>query len=111
MTVASARCRSALSVTIRPKSGQFRVQRRMHRMHDRREHMKDYQVRPDEIAASAWNRGYLTPLELLRLAAWKTGKGLGHLTVNSEHEIESRTKAAIDIIRPWKGRRVVGLTD
>jgi hypothetical protein len=76
-----------------------------------REHMKDYQVRPDEIAESAWNRGYLKPLELLRLAAWKTGQGLGHLTVNSEDEIETRTKAAIDSIRPWKGRRVVGLTD
>ena len=73
--------------------------------------MKDYQSYPDGIAESAWNRGYLKPLELLRLAAWKTGQGLGHLTVNSEHEIESRTKAAIDSIRPWKGRRVVGLTD
>lgn len=74
--------------------------------------MKDYQDDPPAgIAASAWNRGYLKPLELLRIAAWKTGQGLGHLTVNSEDEIESRTKAAIDSIRPWKGRRVVGLTD
>jgi hypothetical protein len=73
--------------------------------------MKDYQVRPDEIAASAWSRGYLKPLELLRIAAWKTGQGLGHLTMNTEDEIEGRTKAAIDSIRPWKGRRVVGVTD
>lgn len=73
--------------------------------------MKDYQFRPCEIADSAWNRGYLKPLELLRLAAWKTGQGLGHLTVNSEDAIETRTKAAIDSIRPWKGRRVVELTD
>lgn len=73
--------------------------------------MKDYQARPGEIAALAWNRGYLKPLELLRIAAWKTGQGLGSLTVNSEDDIESRTRAAIDSIRPWKGRRVVGLTD
>lgn len=73
--------------------------------------MKDYQVRPIEIAGSAWRRGYLKPLELLRIAAWKTGQGLGSLTVNSEDDIESRTKAAIASIRPWKGRRVVGLID
>ncbi len=74
--------------------------------------MKDFQDDPPaEIAASAWRRGYLKPLELLRITAWKSVKGLGHLTVNSEDEIESRTRAAIDSIRPWKGRRVVGLTD
>jgi hypothetical protein len=72
--------------------------------------MKDYQIRPSEIADWAWKRGYLKPLELLRIAAWKTGQGLGSLTVNSEDEIESRTKAAIDSIRPWKGRQVIGLT-
>jgi hypothetical protein len=73
--------------------------------------MKKYQVRPSEIATSAWNRGYLKPLELLRIAAWKTGQGLGYLTVNTEHDIESRTRAAIGSIQHWKGRRVVGLTD
>ena len=74
--------------------------------------MKDYQDDPPaEIAASAWKRGYLKPLELFRIVAWKTAQSLGYLTVNSENEIESRTKAAIDSIRPWKGRRVVGLTD
>jgi hypothetical protein len=76
-----------------------------------REHMKKYQVRPSEIATSAWDRGYLKPLELLRIAAWKTGQGLGSLTVNTEHDIESRTGESMDSIRNWKGRRVVGLTD
>lgn len=76
--------------------------------------MKDYQDRPSEIAAAAWSRGYLKPLELLRIAAWKTGQGLGSLTVNTERDIESRTGAAMDRIRHWRrrrGRRVVGLTD
>jgi hypothetical protein len=71
--------------------------------------MKDYQARPGYIADLAWSRGYLKPLELLRVAAWKTGQGLGSLTVNTEEDIENRTRAAIDYIRPWKGRRVVGL--
>ena len=75
------------------------------------EQMKDYQVRPSSIAASAWNRGYLKPLELLRIAAWKTGQGLGSLTVNTEHDIMSRTGAAMHSIQHWKGRQVVGLTD
>jgi hypothetical protein len=73
--------------------------------------MKNYQVRPSYIADLAWHRGYLKPLELLRIAAWKTGQGLGSLTLNTEESIESRTGAAIDCIRPWKGRRVVGLND
>jgi hypothetical protein len=73
--------------------------------------MKKYQDRPSEIANSAWDRGYLKPLELLRIAGWKTGQGLGSLTVNTEHDIESRTRAAMDNIRHWKGQRVVGLTD
>jgi hypothetical protein len=73
--------------------------------------MKEYQVRPSGVADQAWRRGYLKPLELLRIAAWKTGQGLGSLTVNTEESIESRTKAAIDCIRPWKGRQVVRLND
>jgi hypothetical protein len=73
--------------------------------------MKTYQVRPSSIAASAWNRGYLKPLELLRIAAWKTGQGLGYLTLNTERDITSRTGAAMAGIQHWKGRWVVGLTD
>lgn len=73
--------------------------------------MKEYQFRPNDIAAPAWNRGYLKPLEFLRTAAWKTGQGLGSLTVNSEHDIESRTAAAMAGIQHWRGRRVVELTD
>jgi hypothetical protein len=69
---------------------------------------KNYQRRPGEVAVSAWKRGYLTPLELLRVAAWKTGQGLGSLTTNTEQEIRDRTGAALDTIRPWRGKPVSG---
>ena len=48
--------------------------------------------------------------ELFRLAAWKTGQGLGSLTVNTEEEIQDRTRAALDAIRPWRDQSVSGLT-
>lgn len=67
---------------------------------------KKYQKRPDDVAARAWSRGYLTPLDLFKAAAWKTGQGLGYLTLNTEDEITSRTRAAIDCIRPWHGRTI-----
>jgi hypothetical protein len=71
---------------------------------------KKYQRRPGELASSAWSRGHLTPLELLRVAAWKTGQGLGSLTTNTEEEIQDRTRAAIDTIRPWQDQPVSALT-
>jgi hypothetical protein len=40
-----------------------------------------YQDRPDYVAEQAWSRGYLKPLEFFRVAAWKTGQGLGSLTL------------------------------
>ena len=36
---------------------------------------------------------------------------MASLTVNSEADIERRTRIAIQHIRPWKGRNVVGLED
>lgn len=73
--------------------------------------MKEYQRPPTFIAGSAWSRGYLKPLELLRIAAWKTGQGLGSLTINTKDDIEGRTRAAIDCIRPWRGKRIVAHDD
>jgi hypothetical protein len=29
-----------------------------------------------EVAVAAWKQGYLTPLQLFRIAAWKTGQAL-----------------------------------
>lgn len=75
------------------------------------EMVKKHQKRPSGLATAAWSRGHLTPLELFRVAAWKTGQGLGSLTVNPEEEIEARTQAAIECIRPWRDQPVSVLTD
>ena len=72
---------------------------------------KKYQKRPDDAAARAWSRGFLTPLDLFKVAAWKTGQGLGSLTVNTEKEIEARTRAAVDRSRPSRDRLASGLAD
>jgi hypothetical protein len=52
--------------------------------------VKEYQERPDEVASRAWNRGYLTALELFRVAAWETGQGLGALTINTGTTVRVR---------------------
>ena len=73
--------------------------------------MKDYQRRPDEVADEAWQRGYLTALELFRVAAWKSAKALAQLTLNSESDIKRTTTQAIDGIRPWKGKPMLAVDD
>jgi hypothetical protein len=73
--------------------------------------MKGYQHRPDEVADAAWRRGHMTPLELFRVAAWKTGLGLGQLTLNSQTDIEQATGKAIDGIREWREKQLLGLDD
>lgn len=72
---------------------------------------KKYQRRPDDVAARAWSRGYLSPLDLFKVAAWKTGQGLGSLAVNTEEEIEVRTRAAVNYIKLWRDKAVSGLAD
>lgn len=62
------------------------------------------------MAALAWGRGHMTPLELFRVAAWKTGQGLGSLTTNTEEEIQGRTRAAIEAVTSWRDRPVGVLT-
>jgi hypothetical protein len=73
--------------------------------------MVRYQDRPDYVADQAWSRGYLKPMEVLRVAASKTGQGLAPLTLNTEASFEERTGAAIDCIRAWRGRNVIGIDD
>lgn len=73
--------------------------------------MKDYQVRPNHVADSAWRLGYMTPLELFRVAAWKSAKNLAELTLNSEDDIMQYTRDAIDGLRAWKGRAALRLDD
>jgi hypothetical protein len=66
---------------------------------------------PDSLAEAAWAKGSLTPLELLRVAAWKSAQGLGWLSLNTEQDIRARTAAAIDHLRPWRGHQMSGAAD
>jgi hypothetical protein len=61
---------------------------------------KEFQQRPDHIAREAWDRGYLEAFEVARIAAWKSARGVAAITVGSAEEIESRTRAAMSVIRP-----------
>jgi hypothetical protein len=67
---------------------------------------KKYQKRPEDVSARAWRRGYLTPLDLFKVAAWKTGQGLGSLTLNTEEAIVVRTRAVVDCVRHWHNRPI-----
>ena len=53
---------------------------------------------PKTVPEAAWARGHLTPLEFLRIAAWKSARGLGWLSLNAEGAIEQRTEAAISYL-------------
>lgn len=70
----------------------------------------EYQDRPFWITDEAWNRGYIEPFELTRIAAWKNSRSVAAITVNRSEEIGAWTRAAISVIQPWRGRRAVALT-
>jgi hypothetical protein len=74
--------------------------------------MIPYQEEPtSSLARNAWARGHLTSLELLRIAAWKSARGLAWLSLNTEEDIESQTATAIDHLRAWRGRQMAGVAD
>ncbi len=70
---------------------------------------KRYQSAPTDVSESAWRRGFMTPLEVFRSAAWKSALGLGELSLNTEEEFEVVTGEAMDHIRSWRGRSLVGV--
>lgn len=70
-----------------------------------------YHKPPVEIRAAAWNRNYLTPLELFRIQAWKSGQGLGFLSLNSQDEIEEVTGEAMVTLEPWKNLDAFNFTE
>src|ERR1700728_2423889 len=70
---------------------------------------KSYQVEPRQIRQLVWARGHMTVLEVFKIAAWKSVKGMGSLTENSEHDIVSLTAAAMRQVAPWRGSPVVGM--
>lgn len=60
--------------------------------------------RPDWVGDSAWGRkpGHLTFRELLRVAAWKTGQGLGNLSWNEDDQVHTVTREAMEAIRTYQ---------
>jgi hypothetical protein len=64
----------------------------------------EYQREPKELARVALERGNLTGLEVLRIAAWKSARGLAALTLNTEAEFEAVTGSAIQTIAQLSGR-------
>jgi hypothetical protein len=70
-----------------------------------RKKRKEYQLRPSWVSDRAWDRGYIEAFEIVRIAAWKSAISAAAITVNKPEDIEDCTRAAISIIRPWRGRK------
>jgi hypothetical protein len=63
----------------------------------------DYQHEPlDETRSTIWASGEITPLQLLRIAAWKSAKSLASLTMNSEQTIRCTTRRALEGMQPLR---------
>ncbi|WP_310773394.1 hypothetical protein [Mycobacterium sp. Z3061] len=64
---------------------------------------QSYQEEPgQDIRESIWERGQWSALQMFRVAAWKSARGLAPLSLNSEDAIASRSAAAISAIAPWR---------
>lgn len=56
-----------------------------------------YQAEPSsDMRASIWAAGEIAPLELFRIAAWKSARGLASLTLNTEAKIRDTTRQALE---------------
>lgn len=65
---------------------------------------KRYQAEPDDrFRKSLWDNGHFSPLEMFRLAAWKSAMGLASLTLNSEAAIVDTTRVAMGALADWRG--------
>jgi hypothetical protein len=64
---------------------------------------KRYQAEPDDdFRKSLWDRGHFSPLQVFRLAAWKSAMGLASLTLNSEDAIVDTTRVAMTALADWR---------
>lgn len=68
----------------------------------------EYQRPPREIGPVAWEQGYLTGLQVLRIAAWKNARGLGWLTLPTEQEFWELTASALEHLKSMRGRPAMG---
>jgi len=61
-----------------------------------------YQVEPAGIRCEILQQGYISPLQLIRIVAWKSAKGLAPLSLNTEGEIRQRTQSAVELSEPLR---------
>lgn len=66
-----------------------------------------YQQEPTELRTVVLEQGFVTPLQLSRIVAWKSAKSMANLTLNSEAEIKERTGSVIERARTWEGLDVL----
>lgn len=67
----------------------------------------NYQLEPTELREPIWESRVIVPLQLMRIAAWKSARGLAPLTMNSDHVIRTRTGQLIETIEPFRHVDVV----
>jgi hypothetical protein len=68
-----------------------------------------YQREPTELRDEIWAAGHITPLQLFRIIAWKSAKGLAPVSLNTEEDITRWTSNALDATSSWRTTNV--LTD
>lgn len=66
-----------------------------------------YQQEPHELREPVWDAGCFSALQMMRVAAWKSARGLAPLTMNDEDDIAQRTAAALDAIASWRTTNVL----
>jgi hypothetical protein len=61
-----------------------------------------YQADPFHLGEGIWDRRELTPLELFKIIAWKSAKGLASATTVKTGEIERVTREAIESLSEYR---------
>jgi len=56
-----------------------------------------YQREPEELRDQIWDAGVITPLQLFRIVAWKSAKGLAPVSLNSEKDIARWTSGLLQL--------------
>jgi hypothetical protein len=56
----------------------------------------------DDFRDAVWSSGRFSALQMFRVAAWKSARGLASLTLNTEDEIARHTSEAMKAVAPWR---------
>jgi hypothetical protein len=62
----------------------------------------EYQREPTVLSEEIWAAGEIKPLQLLRIGAWKSAKGVASLTLNTEEEISIRSNRLLTTLEPMR---------